>query len=215
MQSSGTPITNNGRYTAAAIAIICWLALAGQLYVSIVLMAGLGHGVAFSIWRFLGYFTILTNVLVAVMFTCVSTNRWPGGPSASATALTAGGMYILFVMISYHLLLANLYAYEGLHKIVDFTLHYAVPTLSLLWWFFFAPKTPLSFASPLPWLIFPLAYCGYALLRGLFENWYPYPFIDVSQIGLGQSLLNSVFLTFAFLVLGWVFVAIAKLKSTR
>jgi hypothetical protein len=156
-------ISRNGQYFAALIGIAGWLALLSQLVISIGLMAAQGHGVGFSIWRYLGYFTILTNIATAVMFSCVALNRWPGGKAASASALTACTMHISFVMLVYH----------------------------------------------------PLAYCGYALLRGHFENWYPYPFIDVSQMGLGQSLLNSAMLTLAFLVIGMGFVAMTKFKFPR
>lgn len=208
-------ISRNGQYFAALIGIAGWLALLSQLVISIGLMAAQGHGVGFSIWRYLGYFTILTNIATAVMFSCVALNRWPGGKVASASALTACTMYISFVMLVYHLLLSDMYVYDGIQKLTDVTLHYIVPTLSLIWWLLFAPKTPLTFASPFPWLIYPLAYCGYALLRGHFENWYPYPFIDVSQMGLGQSLLNSAMLTLAFLVIGMGFVAMTKFKFPR
>jgi hypothetical protein len=208
-------ISRNGRFIAALIAMAGCIALLSQLNISIGLMAAQGHGAAYSLWRYLGYFTILTNLMAAAMFTRVALNRWPGGRTPSASALTACVMYISFVMLVYHLLLSELFVYQGIQKLTDVTLHYVVPALSLIWWLVFAPKTPLTLGSTLRWLIYPLAYCAYALVRGHFENWYPYPFIDVSQIGLGQSLLNSAMLTLAFLVIGMGFVAMAKLKIPR
>jgi hypothetical protein len=35
----------------------------------------------------------------------------------------------------------------------------------------------------LAWLAYPAAWLGYTLIRGASVDWYPYPFVDVSQLG--------------------------------
>jgi hypothetical protein len=40
--------------------------------------------------------------------------------------------------------------------------------------------------------IWPVAWIAYTLVHGAFTGWYPYPFLDVADIGYLKSLLNVV-----------------------
>jgi len=55
----------------------------------------------------------------------------------------------------------------------------------------------------------------YALIRGAIVNWYPYWFADAGQLGYLVALRNSFFVLFAFLVVGLIYVGVAKLFATR
>lgn len=50
-------------------------------------------------------------------------------------------------------------------------------------------------------LILPLGYCGYAMARGAFDNWYPYPFLDVASLGAGAVAFNCAGLGLGFLTM--------------
>lgn len=52
------------------------------------------------------------------------------------------------------------------------------------------------------WLIYPLAYVAYTLARGAVMNWYPYPFLDVTQLGYLTVLWHIVVLTCGFFGIG-------------
>lgn len=93
-------------------------------------------------------------------------------------------------------------------------MHYAVPLLCLVHWWFAVPPARMVWHAPLAWATWPLAYLVYALLRGLGLGSYPYPFIDVTALGYGQTLLNSAGLLVVFLVLGGVLVAISRARFT-
>ena len=60
------------------------------------------------------------------------------------------------------------------------------------------------------WLGWPLIYVIYALVRGIFTQKYPYPFIDLNVLTAGQVAVNSVGLTVAFFLGGLVFVGLAR-----
>ena len=81
-------ISAAGRHGAAAIAAIAGVALALQLVVTFTLLTADGRTVAEAIWRYLGFFTILTNLLVAVTLTRVVLGRWPGGSAPDISAIT-------------------------------------------------------------------------------------------------------------------------------
>ena len=64
-----------------------------------------------------------------------------------------------------------------------------------------------------------MTYLAYALVRGAFDGWYPYFFIDVSAIGYGQALAHAAMLTTAMFVAGCLVVTgariVAFLRSQR
>lgn len=203
------------RFGALLIALAGWGGLALQAYLTIGIFLQQGDTLGDALWRLAGYFTILTNVLTALLMTAVALNLWPGGRRPSAALLTAVTLYIAVVGIVYHLFLRNVWNPEGLQKIADVVLHYVVPIAAFLFWVFLAAKSPLKFRHVGLWLIYPLGYCAYALARGAQDGWYPYPFIDVGALGLEKVLQNSAALTVAFAIGGCVLVAVGRLLSRR
>ncbi len=119
---------------------------------------------------------------------------------------------IALVGLTYHLLLRNVWDPQGLQKVADVTLHYAVPLLVVLHWWLAVPPARMAWHAPLAWAIWPLAYLGYALMRGLWLGTYPYPFIDVVELGYPRTLLNALGLLVVFLLVGVAFVALARAR---
>ena len=60
------------------------------------------------------------------------------------------------------------------------------------------------------WLIYPFIYIILILIRGNYSDYYPYPFINVLNLGLKAVLINSFFLMILFLVLSLILVGIGK-----
>ena len=172
--------------------------------------------IAEGIVAFLGYFTILTNILVCLALTVPlvaptsALGQFFSRPSVVAGVVTS----ISFVGIAYYLLLRNIWAPEGLQLLADVLLHYAVPVLYLVFWWFALPKASLRWVDPLVWSAYPAAYCAYALARGALIGSYPYPFIDVATIGYRQTLLNAFGLLLAYIALGLLFVALGRASSS-
>ena len=83
--------------------------------------------VAATLWAMAGYFTVLTNLLVASVTGLVAM-RWPV-PAGVAFAVT---LAIMMVGVIYHLLLAGLTNPVGLGWWADQGLHSAVPVLMLV-----------------------------------------------------------------------------------
>ena len=53
------------------------------------------------------------------------------------------------------------------------------------------------------------------MVRGGLTGLYAYPFIDVPVIGYPRALGNALGLLVAFLLLGWAFLALARLRTPR
>lgn len=188
------------------MAILGWFALIAQFYIHI------NSGIADTdelVIRFFSFFTILTNLIVAICCSVLLFKPVTGFFSKHKT-LTAITVYILVVGLIYNFILRSLWKPEGLQKIVDELLHTVIPAMFLFYWLIFVEKNKLSWNIILPWLIYPLVYLIFVLIRGTFSGYYPYPFLNADTLGFKKVLLNSVGITVVFIVLSALFVAIGN-----
>ncbi len=192
------------RVFAAMIAGVAAVAIAAQ-YVVASANPDLAGPVG-VVWRMLGYFTILTNLLVLGHFVAVA-----GGWRIGASRAGALMLWIVVVGAVYHLLLAGLWAPVGLGWWSDQGLHTAVPVLVTLWWATVAPTRGLTGQDALRWLGWPVGYCAYALVRGAATGFYPYPFLDVGTLGVQGVAVQVAMLAAAMLALGLLLVGVARL----
>lgn len=159
--------------------------------------------------RFFSYFTILTNLLVAICNTALWLN--PGNRFfSSAGTQTALTVYILVVGIIYNAVLRWLWQPQGLQWVVDELLHSVIPVLSLVYWGLFTARRRLEWKQCWPWLLYPLLYFVYILARGAVSGFYPYPFIEVNRIGITQALINALGIAGVFLLLSLLFISITR-----
>ena len=195
-------------------ALLGWFALALQLAIMInVNLNSVDGSVLRALGRFVAYFTILTNILVALNFTvrlvapATALGRFLLRPVVEADILLA----IFFVGTIYVLVLQDLWDPQGGQYLADLILHYLTPLIYLGYWLLFVPHGGLRWQNALMWPAYPLAYLVYALLRGAFSGFYPYHFIDVATLGYGRVLINALVLLGAFVLAGLVLVALDRL----
>jgi hypothetical protein len=191
-----------------------WFAIIAQFYLQF------NSGKASSlelVVRFFSYFTILTNILVAaacslqLIAPASSLCRFFSKPG-TLTALT---VYILIVGAVYNIILRSTWNPEGLQMIVDEILHSLIPAFFVLYWIFFVPKAELKWNNVFPWLIYPFFYAIYIMFRGYFSGFYPYPFVDVGDLGWERALANAGGFTLLFLVTSLFFVSIGKIFARK
>lgn len=158
-----------------------------------------GGDVLASAWRLLGFFTILTNILItAICARAVLSPRkrdFINAPRIEAAGLTS----IALVSLVYHTLLAGTWSPEGARLLADILLHSATPLIFLAFWLA-RPHGSLRLQDALICSIFPLGYVAYALIRGAFEGWYPYGFIDASSLGVFRLIYNIMCLAIMFVI---------------
>lgn len=203
------------RLYRAVFACVGWFAVALQYGVTLADNPGSSAGELTL--NFFSYFTILSNILVALALTApvVAPNSRPGRWFAGEGVRAAMAMYIVVVGVVYHFLLAPTWNPQGLALLGNSLLHYVMPAAFVLDWLLFAPKGRLKWSDPARWLIFPLIYGGWTLIHGALSGWWPYPFVDVGALGLGRVLLNFVGLLAFFLIVGLLVVAIDRTFGRR
>jgi hypothetical protein len=203
------------RVYAAVGALLGWFALALQLY--LMLVQSLVPERLGTMITFFSFFTILTNILTASVFTAVAFHpkhgwgKWLCRPSAQA----ATAVYIAIVGMVYQLLLRQLWNPQGAQWVADVLLHSMVPVGYVVYWLLFAPRAGLSWKDSVTWLIYPGVYLVYVLARGAVSGLYPYPFVDVNVLGYGGVLARSGLLMLVFLGMGLLVVAIGRWMRAR
>lgn len=200
--------SNLARWGAAAIAVLGWVGLIVQFNATY----GLTGSVVESLWTLVRYFTVLTNLLTAVVMTGIAV----GYPTFKSPAVLGGStFFIATVGILYSLLLRGLLELSGGAKLADFILHDAIPILAVLYWLVFAQKGLLKARDPWIWLIYPLLYAIYALIRGAADGKYAYPQINAAQIGWPQTAINVAAILAGFLVMGYILCGLDRQLGRR
>ncbi|MCP2074271.1 UNVERIFIED_ORG: hypothetical protein J2Y77_003707 [Pseudomonas lini] len=196
----------------AVAALLGWTGLSVQLYLILLGRWELGASLLGGLVNFFSFFTVVTNTLVAVVLTWELTprksaaRRWfllPGVRSGIAVS-------IALVSLAYNLLLRHLWQPEGWQFVADELLHDVVPLMYLAYWWLSVPKGTLRLGHIGLWVIYPLVYFAWLLLRGELLAAYPYPFTDVATLGYPQVFINA-----GGILAGFVGIALAVVGVDR
>ena len=196
-------------------ALIAWVVL--SLRFIDMLIIGEYSSIAETLFVYLGYFTVWANVLIALAFTAPLLNPdkkladFFMRPAVRAALAT----YILMVSVVYHMLIVPYWNPQGFTWLTATGLNTVMPILYIIDWLFFAEKRPIFYKHLPYWLMFPTVYGVTSIIRGLFTNVYPYPFLNVAELGIGDVLFNMFGLVAVFAVVGPIFIKVAHLISDR
>lgn len=210
------PGSRKQKLVEAITAISAWAGLTLQLYILLANVPDNGLTHLQAIARFFGYYTILTNLLVATTLSIELINPGSrfGNFFSSFSVQTAIMLNILLVGLGYNVLLRNTWNPEGLQRWADELLHVVVPALYFIYWLI-RKKESIKWKALFNWMIYPVAYICYALTRGIVENWYPYYFIDINILGYSRVMKNCIGLLAIYIILGFIFIAIANILSAK
>ena len=156
--------------------------------------------------RLFSYFTIQSNVLAAIAAGMLLWRPDRRGRVFAVLRLDAL-LCIAVTGIVYHAVLAGLQELTPSGALANLMLHTVVPVGTVVAWLVVGPRPRLS-PAVVGWsLVYPLGWIAYTFVRGAIVDWYPYPFLDVSEIGLQSALVRTgvvavIFLVLAFAVLG-------------
>ena len=132
--------------------------------------------------RFFAFFTILSNLFAAVLWLWLAA-RWRQRRTRTDDLLRGASVLYLVVTFIVVVILLSGAELQVADPRVDFIVHKLFPVLVVIDWIVDPPETDLRLRDVALWLIFPLVWLGLTLLRGAFDNWYPYPFLDPDNAG--------------------------------
>ena len=196
-----------GKTFRMAAGILGWAALALQY--ALVLTGTLGADSFTRSINFFSYFTILTNILAALALTLpwLATQSALGEFFSRPSVRTAIAAYTIIVMTIVYFVLRHLTNLQGWDFVADVLLHYVMPVLFVIDWLFLVPKQTLKMKDSIFWLAFPIIYLVWTFIHGAYSGFYPYPFLNTSELGIARVLLNEAGLLAIFLVLGFILVS--------
>lgn len=188
------------------LAGIAWVAVLTQYFLMVEnRVASVGE----TTIRFFSFFTIL---LVAIYFTWWILLYKKENPSIlnKLGTLTALTVYITIVGLVYQILLRPIWEPTGIQLVVDELLHSVIPVAVIVCWYLFEDKSLVSYRQIPQWLIYPLIYLAYILVRGNGSGFYPYPFVDVGSLGLSKVLINAMGLMVLFVGISALYIKVGK-----
>jgi hypothetical protein len=161
--------------------VLGWAALIIQRIVLVALIRSQGGTLLSGVWRFVGYFTILTNIVAAAVLTHAAVrpeNRYglvhPRLELSVAAAIATVG-------IVYSAALRDLWKPQGWQKIADVALHDVTPIVFVLF-FLLRRYDTLRWRDSVYAVVIPLSYVAYALARGAADGGYACHFLDPSKL---------------------------------
>jgi hypothetical protein len=141
--------------------------------------------------RFFSYFTVESNVLVAVGTAALALRPYRDGRVWRVVRL-ASLLGIAVTFVTYAVLLAPIVKLTGVSRLTDIALHYVVPLMAIGGWLVFGPWPRIDERTLLLSMIWPAAFVCYTLAHGAATGWYPYPFVDVTRLGYVTTLRNGL-----------------------
>jgi hypothetical protein len=195
---------------ASLTAIVAWAALALQLGLIVGSMTAAGATVSEAIWRYFGFFTILSNIAVAIVASALALR--PRTRLAGPIMRMAVAAAIIIVGIVYSVALRAIWEPTGWQAVADHALHDVTPPLFFFLWLA-SGHGSLRWRDALWAIVGPVTYCLYALARGAADGWYAYWFLDPNSLAVDGMITNIALLIAAFIAVALLLIAIDRLLS--
>lgn len=163
------------------------------------------------------YFTNLSNLIIIIMAAALLFGRgrlynWFKSPVVQSACC----LYIAFVGLGFWFILGGPGTVPTfLDWIPQLTAHTLSPILGVVFWVRCVPRGELNGRHPFWWLLYPIGYLVYWLIRGPLVGYYPYFFIDVNALGYSGVALWSGALIVMFLLLGTLMWRIDRWQVSR
>ncbi len=183
--------------------LLALAALVAQLMQSI--------GAQRSTFDFFSYFTIQSNIIAVGVLLWVAT-KGTSNPKLLSRDLLRGApvLYLSITGIVFALFLADIplvtvpFANTVLHKLM--------PVVMVGDWLLNPPEKTLSFRLAVLWIVYPLAWLAYTMLRGALVGWYPYPFLNPAVAGgYGAVLFYILLILIGALLTVWIIVWMGRM----
>ena len=169
----------SSRYAAASFRLV----LAATSLVAVGVQLGVSISKDYGIVNFFSYFTNLSNIFGSLVFVAGAVlllrtpsrdldPRWRG----------AAVVYLVLVGVVFNVLLRNT-DLGDLKPWVNVVVHVLMPIAVLVDWLAWSPGRRVDLRWVGLWLVVPVVYVAYSLVRGAATGFYPYPFFDPDQTG--------------------------------
>ena len=166
-------------------------------------------------FNFFSYFTIQSNLIGVAAFVAAAVAWRPTRSRALDLVRGAAVVYLTVTFVVFAILLSGTDVDTAIPW-VDTVVHRVFPVVVIADWLLDPPAVRITFRQSLVWLVYPLAWVGYTLLRGVVVDWYPYPFLNPANGGYGTVAVYVVAILLFGIVLCWAVSAVGSaMRSHR
>ncbi|GHF62551.1 integral membrane regulator [Streptomyces mashuensis] len=176
--------------------------------------------------RLFSYFTIQSNILLAIVCAWSAHRAWTARPALPPRITGAALLYISITGLVFHFVLSNdasgfamTSQRTPLESVANHLLHTVTPLGAALDWLLFTAPGGFLLRQAWQWLAYPLLYLPFALIRGALlapgtDGRYPYPFLDVDLHGYTGIAMNAVVFGLAFYALALTLTLLDRHRPT-
>jgi len=158
---------------------------------------------AFYTTNFFSFFTNESNLFAAgLLLYGAYRGLRPGGQASSPAYDLLRGAAVIYMTITGAVFVLLLSGSNESVPWANAVVHYVMPVVIVLDWLIDPPRSRITRGRASSWLIFPLVYFSYTLIRGAIVGWYPYPFLNVTTQGYGQVLADGVGILIGMIAVG-------------
>ncbi|KOV19173.1 Pr6Pr family membrane protein [Streptomyces sp. XY152] len=172
--------------------------------------------------RALSHFTVQGALLLALVMLASARRAWGARHPLPGALTGAALLYVITASLTHHVLLADAPppfptadAAAGVGRLgplAAHTLHTALPVAAVLDWLLLSPPARLRLRQTATWMLYPLAYLAFTLVRGELLTGSParylYPSFDVARHGYRNVLADALLLGLALYALAVLLVAL-------
>jgi hypothetical protein len=196
--------------------------IGARLFFGLLTLAAIGRQLiiqiqsGFSVVNFFSYFTNLSNLFAAAVMIIGATSLLRHREPTTTDDIIRGTSVVCMALVGivFSALLRDV-DLGHLLPWVNTVVHYTMPVVVVLDWLYQPPQSKLAVKHIAYWLIFPMFYLAYSIIRGAIVGFYAYPFFNPDKVGgYGGVLLYSVAILAVFLFVGWLLLTLGnKLKQ--
>ena len=136
------------------------------------------------------FFTIWSNLLVGATSAALAL-RLDRPSLGFRSAYLAATVMIVVTFVVVIVALDPISQYEGKAAAADFLTHKLVPVLAAAGWLVYGPRGMVDARVVRGAVVIPVVWLAFTLIRGpLASDFYPYPFVDVVDLGYPRVLVN-------------------------
>jgi hypothetical protein len=223
------PVSTGRRVAYGVNALVAWIGLTVGFVIMVLglypslntdptMLGNPAQGVVGRILDYFTYFTIWSNIVVAVVMTMLFLR--PARDSFIFRVLRLDSVLMIVVTgIIYNVILAGGARLQGLEVVSNAFDHIITPVVTLVVWLVLGPRGWISWRTIGAALIIPIVWLAWALARGAVIGAYPYGFLDVAKYGYGTVFTNVlgviVFAVVLCLIFWGIDALIRRISATR
>jgi hypothetical protein len=174
----------------AVTALVVAVALVVQVRATLRLDEGFFDSDAERVANIFVFFTIWSNILVGITSAVLAAR--PEQPSVVFRSVHLASVLMIAVTgIVFQVALSDIHDLQGKAAAADHLLHKVVPALAVVGWLVFGPRRTVTTEVVRGAVVIPVVWLAFTLVRGpLASDFYPYPFVDVADLGYARVLVN-------------------------